>query len=151
MSLKLDLVHVPFNSGGLAIVSTLAGDTPISFGVPAPSSAYVRDGSLRALAVTSKTRSPALSEVPTMSESGYPDIEGEQWYAVIVPAGTPKEVIATLYREIVDIVALPDVRERLLAFGFEPVADTPDEFAGEIKMEVAKWAKVIHDAGIRAN
>ena len=141
---------MPFNSGGLAAASAIAGHTPISFGVPAPAVMHIREGRLRALAVTSRTRSQALPDVPTMAEAGYPDIEGDAWYAVVVPAGTPKEIIALLHREIVKIVMLPELQERLVALGFERVANTPDEFAAQIKTEIAKWAGVIRAAGIKA-
>jgi len=150
LSLGLDLAHVPFNSGGLAAASAIAGHTPISFGVPAPAVMHIKEGRLRALAVTSRTRSQALPDVPTMAEAGYPDIEGDAWYAVVVPAGTPKEIIALLHREIVKIVMLPELQERLVSLGFERVANTPDEFAAQIKTEIAKWAGVIRAAGIKA-
>jgi len=148
--LGLDLVHVPFNSAGLAIGSTIAGHTPIAFTTPPPVIPQVKEGKLRALALTGKTRAKALPEVPTMTEAGYPDIEGEAWFAVIVPAGTPKEIITLLHREIVDIIALPDMREKLAALGFEPVGNTPEECAAQFRTEIAKWAKVIRAAGIKA-
>jgi tripartite-type tricarboxylate transporter receptor subunit TctC len=150
LQLGLDLVHVPFQSAGLAVGSAIGGHTPICIVSPAPTVPQVQDGKLRALAVTRKIRSQALPDVPTMAESGYPDIEGENWFAFIVPAGTPREVIATLHGEIVKIVALPDVKERLAALGFESVASTPEEFATRIKAELAKWAKVVRAANIKA-
>jgi tripartite-type tricarboxylate transporter receptor subunit TctC len=150
LSLGLDLVHVPFNSAGLAVASTLAGHTPISFTTPPPVVPQVKDGKLRALAVTRKSRSPALPDVPTMAEAGYPDIEGEAWFAVIVPAGTPREIITLLHREIVEIIALPDVKERLAVIGFEPIGNTPEECAAQFRTEIAKWGKVIRAAGIKA-
>jgi tripartite-type tricarboxylate transporter receptor subunit TctC len=110
----------------------------------------VKEGKLRALAVTRKTRSPALPDVPTMAEAGYPDIEGEAWFAVIVPARTPREIITLLHREIVEIIALPDVKERLAAIGFEPIGNTPEECAAQFRTEIAKWGKVIREAGIKA-
>jgi len=108
LSLGLDLVHVPFNGAGPAIASVVAGHTPIGFASLASAEPYVKDDKLRALAVTSKTRSQSLPDVPTMAEAGYPNIEGDSWVGVLVPAGTPKEVITTLYRELVKIIALPD-------------------------------------------
>jgi len=110
----------------------------------------VRDGKLSALAVTRKVRSQALPNIPTMAESGYPDIEGENWFGFIVPAGTPKEIVALLHREIVKLGTLPDVTEKLNALGFEPVGNTPDEFAAQIKHELPKWAKLVRDANIKA-
>ncbi len=122
----------------------------MSFTTPPPVVPQVKEGKLRALAVTRKTRSPALPDVPTMTEAGYPDIEGEAWFAVIVPARTPKEIITLLHREIVEIIALPDMKERLATLGFEPVGNTPEECAAQFRTEIAKWAKVIRAAGIKA-
>jgi tripartite-type tricarboxylate transporter receptor subunit TctC len=150
LTLKLDLVHVPFNSGGLAIGSAVAGHTPISFGASPPAVPHVKEGKLRALAITSKKRGPALPEVPTMAEAGYPAIEGEAWFGLVVPAGTPRDIVALLHRETVKILALPDVKERVGALGFETVGNSPEEFAAEIKSDAVKWGKVIRDAGIKA-
>jgi tripartite-type tricarboxylate transporter receptor subunit TctC len=150
LSLKIDLVHVPFNSGGLAIGSNLAGHTPLSFGTPPPALPHLKDGKLRALAVTSKARVPTLPDVPTMAEAGYPDVEGESWFAVAVPAGTPKEIVALLNREIVKAMALPDVKERLATLGFDSIASTPEEFGARIRTDTEKWGKVIRAANIKA-
>ncbi|MBX9827019.1 MAG: tripartite tricarboxylate transporter substrate binding protein [Xanthobacteraceae bacterium] len=151
MSLAPDLIHVPFNGGGPAIGSTVAGHTPTSFGALTPAVPLVKDGKLRALAVTSKARAKALPDVPTMAEAGYPDVEGASWAAVVVPAGTPREIIVQLQRMIGGIVVLPDVKERLDALGFEPVVNTPDECTAFFKAESAKWSKVIKAAGLRAD
>jgi tripartite-type tricarboxylate transporter receptor subunit TctC len=149
LSLNLDLVHVPFNGGGLAINSTVAGHTPISFGSMAPAVPLVKDDKLRALAVSSKTRSPALPGVPTMSEAGYPEVEGESWFTVVVPAGTPKGIIALLHREIVAAIARPEMKERLATLGYASVASSPAESAAQFSAEMAKWSKVIRAAGIK--
>jgi tripartite-type tricarboxylate transporter receptor subunit TctC len=149
LSLHLDLVHVPFNGGGQAIGSALAGHTPISFGSMAPAIPLVKDGKLRALAVSTKARSPVLPETPTMTEAGYPEIAGESWFVVVVPAKTPKEIIALLQREIARAIATPEMKERLAALGYEPVANTPEECTAELKAEAAKWTKVIREAGIK--
>jgi tripartite-type tricarboxylate transporter receptor subunit TctC len=104
---------------------------------------------VRALAVTGAHRSPALPEVPTLAEAGARDQESEIIVGVLVPSGTPRDIIERLNREIVAIVALPAVRERLAALGFEPIASTPAEFSARIQAEIAKWAKVIRDANIK--
>jgi tripartite-type tricarboxylate transporter receptor subunit TctC len=130
ISLGLDLVHIPFNGGGLAIASAVAGHTPTSFGSMAPAVPMVRDGTLRALAVTTKSRSQALPEVPTMTEAGYPEVAGESWFVVVVPAGAPAEIIALLHREIARMMQRPDMRGRLATLGYEPVVNTPAECAG---------------------
>jgi tripartite-type tricarboxylate transporter receptor subunit TctC len=150
LSLGLDLLHVPFKGGGPAIASALAGHTPVSFGSMAPAVPLVKDGKLRALAVSTKTRSQALPDIPTMEEAGYRDIEGESWFVVLVPAGTPGEIIALLHRDIAKIMALPDMKERLATLGYEPVVSTPEQCAALIKTEITRWAKVIRDVGIKA-
>jgi tripartite-type tricarboxylate transporter receptor subunit TctC len=150
LSLAPDLVHVPFNGGGPAIGSTVAGHTPISFGSTAPAVPLVKDGKLRALAVSSKRRSPALPDVPTTTESGYPEVVGESWFAAVVPTGTPREIVLQLQREIARAIAQPDMQERLAALGYEPVASTPEDAAARFQMEMAKWGKVISHAGIKA-
>jgi tripartite-type tricarboxylate transporter receptor subunit TctC len=149
-SLKLDLVHIPFGGGGAAVVSVLAGHTPVFISTPPPVVEHIKEGTLRALAVMSKARWQILPDVPTMAEAGYPDIEGEEWYGILVPTGTPKEIIALLNREIVGNVALPGIREQLAALGFEPVATTtPEAFAARIKADTEKWGNVIRAAKIR--
>jgi tripartite-type tricarboxylate transporter receptor subunit TctC len=151
LSLGLDLVHVPFNSAGQAVGSTLAGHTQIAFTSLPPAIPQIRDGKLRALAVTSKTRSPALPEVPDTAEAGYPDVQGEGWFAFVVPARTPKEVIAILNREIIRTLGLPDIKEKMAGLGFTIVGSTPEESATLFRAERAKWSKVIRDAAIKAN
>jgi tripartite-type tricarboxylate transporter receptor subunit TctC len=150
LSLGLDLVHVPFNSAGLAVGSAVGGHTQICFASPSPAAQQVIEGKLRGLAVTSKTRSQALPTLPTTTELGYPDVMGDNWQGLVVPAGTPKQIIAFLHSEIVKIVALPDIRERLAVLGFEPVASAPEEFAQHVKIEFTKWAKVIKASNIKA-
>ena len=149
LTLKLDLVHVPFNGGGPAIGSAVAGHTPISFGAMAPAVPLVKAGALRALAVSTKTRSQALPEVATMAEQGYPEIEGETWFTLVAPARTPKDIIALLYRETSKAVAAPVVKERLASLGYEPVGSTPEQCDAQFKTEMAKWTRVIRDAGIK--
>ncbi|MGE5779174.1 MAG: Bug family tripartite tricarboxylate transporter substrate binding protein [Hyphomicrobiales bacterium] len=145
----LDLVAVSFNGGGPAITSTIGGHTPILFTSISTAAGHIKQGTVRALAVTSARRSPALPDVPTLAEAGASDQESEIILGVLVPGGTPQEVIDRLHREIVRIVALPEVRERLSALGFEPIASTPEEFADRIKWEIGKWAKVIRAGGIK--
>src|SRR5262245_36088526 len=149
LSQGLDLVHVPFNSAGLAVGAAVGGHTPICFASPSPAAQQVIEGKLRGLAVTSQARSSALPDVPTTAEAGYPAIVGDNWQGLVVPAGTPKAAIAYIHRELVEIMKQPDVKERLGVLGFEPVAGTPDEFTQHAKLEFDKWAKVIKDSGIK--
>lgn len=148
-SLGLDLVHIPYNSAGLAIGSTVAGHTTMCLAAPAPIVPQVKDGKLRALAVAYRTRLQALADVPTMVEAGYPDIEFDNWFGVLVPAGTPAEIIAQLNRETVKTMALPDIKDRLVTLGFDPIGSTPEQFGKQIKIELEKWAKVIRAANIK--
>jgi len=150
LSLGLNLVHVPFTGAGPAIASTIAGHTPITFSSPASSIAQAKDGKLRALAVATRKRLSALPDVPTMAEAGFPEVEGNFWVGVFAPAGTPADIVALLHREISKSVALPDMKERLDALGFEPAATTPQEAAATLRSDSAKWAKVIQAAGIKA-
>jgi tripartite-type tricarboxylate transporter receptor subunit TctC len=147
--LNLDLVHVPFNGGAPAVASIVAGHTPIGVSTLGSAAAHIGEGKLRALAVTSKIRSRLRPEVPTMSEAGYPQIEGDSWVGVLVPAGTPQEIIALLQRALVGIIAAPDIQERLTTFGFDPVASTAEEFAARISGEIEIWGKVIRAANIK--
>ena len=149
LSLGLDLVHIPFGGGGPAVAAVVAGHTPISFVSPQAAMQHVREGTVRALAVTSKTRSQIFPDVPTMAEAGYPEIEGDGWVGILAPAGTPAEVIAILYGESVKILAQPDMKERLAALGYDVVASTPKEFAARIAAEIEMWAKVIRAANIK--
>jgi tripartite-type tricarboxylate transporter receptor subunit TctC len=146
----VDIVHVPFAGAGPALQSTVAGHTPIMFTTLAPAIPQIKAGNLRALAVMAKTRAPALPDVPTMEEAGFKDQEADTFFAMLVPAGTPKAIVDTLYRETIAILKLPDVQARFAAIGVDVVGNTPDEFAAQIKTEVAKWGKVIKDANIRA-
>jgi tripartite-type tricarboxylate transporter receptor subunit TctC len=150
LSASLDLVHVPFGGAGPAIISTVAGHTPIAFGSPASTVPQITGGKLRALAVASKARIPALPDVPTMAEAGFPDVECDVWVGVLAPAGTPNDIVALLHREIGKIVALPEMKERLVALGFEPFAPSLEDSGARIRAESAKWAKVIRSAGVRA-
>jgi len=146
----LDLVAVSFNGGGPAITSTIGGHTPILYTSISTAAGHIKQGTVRALAVTGARRSPALPDMPTLAEAGAPGQESDIILGVLVPVGTPRGVVDRLHREIVRIVALPDVRERLSALGFEPIASTPEEFADRIKWEIDKWAKVIRAANIKA-
>jgi tripartite-type tricarboxylate transporter receptor subunit TctC len=149
LTMKLDIVHVPFSGAGPAIQSLAGGHTPMAFTSLPPAIPMIQEGKLRALAVSSATRVAALPDVPTLGESGLPDQEADTLQAVLLPAGTPQPIVDLLYREIKAIVALPDIKERFAVLGLDAVANTPEEFAAQIRREIAKWGKVIHDANIR--
>ena len=151
VAVGLDLVHVPYGGSGPAITAVVAGHTPIAFAALSAAVPQVKDGKLRALAVMSKNRSQALPDLPTIGQAGYPDLDGDGWVGVLVPAGTPKEIITSLQHEIVKIVALPEMKERLSALGFDAVGSSPEEFAVQMTLEMEKWAKVIKAANIKAH
>jgi tripartite-type tricarboxylate transporter receptor subunit TctC len=143
-----ELLVVPFSGGTPAIQAVVAGHTPLSFQAIPPATELIKDGKLRALAVTSLKRAAALPDVPTLDELGIKGQEAETMQGVLAPAGTPKEIVDLLQREIAAILALPDVKEKILALGFEPSGITSAEFGAYIKAEIAKWRKVIEDGRI---
>jgi len=147
----LDLVTVPFNSAALAINSTLGGHTPIAFTALPPAMSNIKDGKLRGLAVLAAKRAAALPEVPTNAEAGVGDLESDTLTGIVAPAGTPVELVARWRNDIAKIVAMPDIRQRLETLGFAPVANTPSEFGERLKVEMARWGKVVRDAGIKGD
>ena len=148
LAFNLDLVHVPFTGAGPAIQATIGGHTPIAFTALPPALAAAKDGKLRVLGVAAAERAAALPDVPTFTEQGIKDQESDTLTGLVVPAGTPKEIVDLLQREIATILALPDVKEKILALGFEPSGITSAEFGAYIRAEIAKWRKVIEDAHI---
>jgi tripartite-type tricarboxylate transporter receptor subunit TctC len=148
LTFKLDQTSVPFGGAAPAIQSAIAGHTPIAFSALPPTAPQVKSGGLRGLAVTSAKRSAALPDVPTMAEAGVQGQESETMQGIFAPGGTPKPVVDLLNREIAKIMAMPDVKEKCDQLGFDPVANSPEQFAGYVKSEVEKWGKVIKDAKI---
>jgi tripartite-type tricarboxylate transporter receptor subunit TctC len=144
------MVHVPYKGAAPALADLLGGQVQIMFSTMPPALPHVRDGKLRALAVTSAKRSPAAPELPTVDETALPGFEANTWHGVVVPAGTPGAIVARLNREIVAILHLPDVVERFSSQGAEALGSTPEEFAAYIKSETLKWAKVVRDSGAKA-
>jgi tripartite-type tricarboxylate transporter receptor subunit TctC len=148
LTFGLDFALAPFPGGAPSIQSVVAGHTPMCFQAIPPATPLVKDGKLRALAVTAAARSPALPDVPTLDELGIKDQEAETMQGVLLPAGTPKPIVDLLQTEIARIVHLPDVKEKLLAVGLEPNGMSQAAFAAYIKADIAKWKKVIADAKI---
>jgi tripartite-type tricarboxylate transporter receptor subunit TctC len=145
----IDMVHIPYKGSGQAVVDLLGGQVQAMFSGMSSSLPHVKTGKLRALAVTGAKRSPAVPDVPTIAESGFPGFEATAWYGMLAAARTPKPIVARLHAETVKALALPDVRQRLEGVGFEIVGSTPDEFAAYIRSEIAKWAKVVAASGIK--
>lgn len=146
----LDLPHVPFTGAGAAVNSAIGGHTPIVFTSLPPVVPQIKEDRLRALAVMSNKRAPVLADVPTIVELGHPDLTGEGWFAFLAPAATPKGILALLHRQIVKAMAVTDVSDRLSALGYETVGSTPEACAEQFKSESTKWARVVQQAGIKA-
>ena len=149
VSQGLDLVPVMFGGAGPAIQSAVGGHTQVAFTAMPPAVPQIKEGTLRALVVTSEKRSAALPDVPTVGESGLAGQEAYTLQGLLAPAGTPRAIVDLVYREVLKVVALPDVKERFAQLGFDVVANSPDQFAAQIKTEIEKWAKVIRDAKIK--
>jgi len=145
----LQTTSVPFGGGGPMIQSVVAGHTPIAFSSMPPAAPQIKAGTIRALAVTAKKRSPAVPDVPTMAEAGYPGQEGDTPQALVVPAGTPQAIVDVLYRELMKVMQSAEVKQKLGLAGLEVVASSPQELATVIKDDGAKWGKVIREAGIK--
>jgi tripartite-type tricarboxylate transporter receptor subunit TctC len=147
----IDIRHIPYKGGALAIPDLLGARVTMMFASPSSVLPMVRDGKLRALAVTSLKRSSAAPGLPTIAESGYPGFEVTNWNGLLAPGKTPAAIIRKLHLEIVKVLALPDMRARLVDLGMEAIGNAPDEFAATINRDIAKWAKLIRDSGIRAD
>jgi tripartite-type tricarboxylate transporter receptor subunit TctC len=149
LKFKLDLVHVPFAGAGPAVQATVGGHTPIAFTALPSSLSAIQAGQLRALGIAAPKRAASMPEVPTFAEQGITDQDAETLTGIVAPAGTPKEIVDLLYREIAKAVAQPEVKERLTTLGFDPVANAPEEFGARIRLEIDKWGKVVRDAKLR--
>jgi tripartite-type tricarboxylate transporter receptor subunit TctC len=146
---KVDILHVPFKGAGPAVSAVVAGQPPIgSLGAAGPI-AQIKAGRLRALAVSSAKRIPALPDVPTLTELGYP-IDDAVWIGLFAPAGTPREVLETLNGAVRKVMESPDLRERYIALGFEPQGAPLAETAQYVRAEIAKWARVVQATGAKA-
>jgi tripartite-type tricarboxylate transporter receptor subunit TctC len=146
----VDIIHVPYKSGGPATLSLLGGETKLYFASLSSVIPQVKAGSLKALAVTGPKRSPELPAVPTMQESGYPGFDVTAWHGVVAPSGTSKPIVERLNREIVKVLSMPDVQEGFRREGLDIMLETPAQLTARINQETALWAKVIKDAGIKA-
>ena len=145
----VDFVHVPYKGNVPAFTDLLSGSVSLSFPTITSGLPQVRAGKLRALGVTSRQRSSVIPDVPTIAEAGLPGYEASTWYGVLAPARTPPPIVATLHEHTSAVLKLADVRERLLAQGLEPVANTPVQFAAIISDELVKWKKVVAAAGMK--
>jgi len=145
----ISLLHVPYAGSGQLMTDVLSGEVPLSFALPGAVQQFLAGRQLKAIAVTSARRIAALPDVPTVAEAGYPGFEVTSWHSILAPAGTPREIVARLNQELLRIVQMPEVRERLAAIGMEPAGSTPEQLGAEIRAEVARWGPVLKRAGIR--
>jgi tripartite-type tricarboxylate transporter receptor subunit TctC len=147
----LKMIHVPYKGAGPGVIDVIAGQVSLMTPSIITVLNYVKDGRLRALGVTSAQRASGAPEIPTVAESGIPGYEAAQWFGVLAPAGTSREIVNTLRAEIVRVLQLSEVRTRLSGDGAEPVGNTPEEFAAYIRAETLKWTRVVKDSDIRAD
>ena len=144
-----DMLHVPYKGSGPAVADVVAGRVQVMFDAAPSLINFVRSGKLRVLAAASPERNRLLPEVPTFAELGYPRIAVALWYGIEAPGGTPRPIVETLNREINRVLDLPDVRARLLGQGADPVRESPEAFAAFMQQEMAKWAPVVKQAGVK--
>ncbi len=146
----INIVHIPFKGGGPAMLAVIAGQSQISIGSLLQTLPHIRSGKLKALATGGAKRSPALPEVPTVAEAGVPGYEANNWWGIVAPAATPPAVVRKLNTEIAAILATPETQKWFVSEGGEAVSRTPEEFKKWILSEMAKWGKVVKQAGIKA-
>jgi len=145
---KLDIVKVPYNGGGPALAAVMGNEVTLACVSMPPAIPHIRSGRVRALAITSAKRSPSLPDVPTAEEAGF-KLESEGIQGWVVPSGTPRPIVTKLSNEMQRLVSQPEMKERIANLGYNVVASTPDEFAVQIREDLAKWGKLIKSAGIK--
>ncbi len=145
----LDMVHVPYKGGGPALIDVMGGQVPLYFGNMASALPHVKNGKLKALAITGSKRSSAAPELPTVAESGIPGYAVYEWNAIFAPAGTPPAVVNRLQAEIAKAMKIPEVRDRMLALGGEIVASSPADLGAWVREQTASWARVVRAGNIK--
>lgn len=146
---KLNMVHVPYKGSGPGVTDLVAGHVPVMMPNMLSAQPHIKSGRLRALGVTGTKRAPGADDIPTIAEAGVAGYEAVQWYGVLAPAATPRDIITRLHTGVVRALQNPEVRQRLLNDGAEPVGSSPEEFAAYLRSETTKWAQVIKAAGIK--
>ena len=149
LKMNLDITHIPYNGGGPALQAVLGNQVPIGLSALPPAVPQIKAGIVRALAVTSTTRSPSIPDVPTLKESGVSDFEGDTLQFIVAPAGTPAAIIQKLNQEIAKALENPEVKNKLIGMGYLTYSYTPEQTSQKIKLEVDKWAKVIQSRNIK--
>jgi tripartite-type tricarboxylate transporter receptor subunit TctC len=147
----IKLIHVPYKGSVPMVTDLVAGHVMLSLDSVQSLMPVIRDRRVKALGIAAAKRSPAAPDIPTIAESGLAGFEVGSWYGLLAPAGTPRDIITRLHAETVKALATPEVRERFQSFGTEPLGNTPEEFATQIKNDIAKWGKVAKAANVRAD
>jgi len=147
----IDMIHVPYKGSAPGLTDTVAGSTSIMFVDILSALPHIKSGRLKALGVTGTVRSPALPDVPTIQESGLPDFNGNTWLGMVAPAGTPREIVMRLSLETSKVLNAPDMRERLLAQGVEPVGSTPDQATAHLEAEMKRYAAAVKASGAKVD
>lgn len=147
----VDMIHIPYKGTGPSTADVLGGQVPVTFGNLLPILPLIQAGKLRPLAVTALARSPALPQVPTVAESGYPGYEAVNWYGILAPARTAPEIVKRLNAEIIKIINLQDVKERYASLGAEPLTSTSQQASEFIMREIEKWARIVKISGARVD
>ncbi len=151
MMTNTKIVHVPYKGGGPAAIALLSGEISMIFGEPATVVQQIKAGKVRAIAVTSAKHALALPDLPTVAEGGVPGYEVTSWNGILAPAATPPDIVRRLNAELNKIIAAPDMRQRMIDNGFEPVGGPPEKFGDKIRAEIAKWAPVVKAAGVKVD
>jgi tripartite-type tricarboxylate transporter receptor subunit TctC len=141
------LTEVPYRGGGPAVTAVVSGEVPLYFAPIATALPFIREGRLRALAMCTAQRSPLLPQLPTVAESGYPGFEASNWHGIVVPAKTPKEIIAVIHSAAITALKRPDISKRLHDLGLTPIGDQPAEFGEFLKADIEKWRKIVRQRG----
>ena len=147
----IDMIHVPYKGSAPGLTDTVAGSTSIMFVDILSALPHIKSGRLKALGVTGTVRSPALPDVPTIQESGLPDFNGNTWLGMVAPAGTPREIVMRLSAETSKVLNAPDMRERLLAQGVEPVGSTPEQATAHLEAEMKRYAAAVKASGAKVD
>jgi tripartite-type tricarboxylate transporter receptor subunit TctC len=145
----VDMTHIPYKGGGQAITDVVGGQIPLVCTAIATSQQFIKSGRLKGIGLSSAKRSPAVPDVPTFVESGFPDLAVYSWVGILAPAKTPRTIVERLQKEIAAVLQTPEVRERYAVLGIDPVGNTPDEYAAQVRADLARWAPVVKKANIR--
>jgi tripartite-type tricarboxylate transporter receptor subunit TctC len=146
---KLKMVHIPYKGTAPAMIDMLAGQVATMAATVLTGMPHIRSGRLRPIGITSLARAGAAPEIPTIAEAGLPGYESVQWYGMLAPAKTPREIVNRLHAEVTGVLKQPEIKSRLAADGADAVGSSPEEFTRYIQSELVKWAKVARDAGLQ--